>query len=184
MQKHRIRTFTSIPMQESFSSEHSSELLRDALEQFLNGGGIAYEGGSHFQTTRRNVTNGSFHIVGNPFHEVRAVLVLDVQHLLIDLFHGHAASEDGGHCQVSAMARITGGHHIFGIKHLLGKFWNSEGSVLLAAPGGQGGKSRNEEVKTGERYHVDSQFSEVGIQLTGETKASGDAGHGEGHQVV
>ena len=63
-------------MQESFSAEHSSELLRDALEQFLNGSGIANEGGSHFQTTRRNVTNCSFNVVGDPLKKVNKQLMI------------------------------------------------------------------------------------------------------------
>ena len=35
-----------------------------------------------------------------PFYEVGAVLVLDVQHLLVNLLHGHSASEAGCHSQV------------------------------------------------------------------------------------
>ena len=34
---------------------------------------------------RRDVTDGSLDVVGDPFNEVAAVLVLDVQHLLINL---------------------------------------------------------------------------------------------------
>merc|ERR1719438_778526 len=72
-------------MEESFSSEHSSELLGDPLEQLLDGGGVANEGGSHLETSWWNVTDRSLDIVGDPFNKVGAVLVLDVQHLLIDL---------------------------------------------------------------------------------------------------
>ena len=120
-------------MQESFSSEHGSKLFANALEQFLDGSRVSDEGGGHFQASGRDVTNGSLNVIGDPFHKVRAVLVLDVQHLFIDLLHRHAASEDCGHGQVTAMAGITSGHHIFGIKHLLGELGYSEGSILLAA---------------------------------------------------
>ena len=120
-------------MQESFPSEHGSKLFANTLEQFLDGSGISNEGGGHFQASGRDVTNGSLNIIGDPFDKVGAVLVLDVQHLFINLLHRHAASEDGGNGQVTAMAGITSGHHIFGIKHLLCELGYSESSILLAA---------------------------------------------------
>merc|ERR1712129_182912 len=51
---HFVHTFASIPMQESFSSEHGSKLLANTLEQFLNGSGISNEGGSHFEASGRD----------------------------------------------------------------------------------------------------------------------------------
>merc|ERR1711997_1440322 len=42
---HFIHAFTSVPMQEGLTAEHSSELFRDALEQFLNGSRVPNEGG-------------------------------------------------------------------------------------------------------------------------------------------
>ena len=39
-------------------------------------------------------------------------------------------------------------------------------------------------MQTGEGNHVDSKLPEVSVQLAGEPEASGDTGHGEGHQVV
>ena len=65
--------------------KHGSELFRDALEQFLNGSGITNKGCGHFESTRRNVTNCSFYIARNPFNEIRRVLVLDIQHLFVNL---------------------------------------------------------------------------------------------------
>merc|ERR550534_2054696 len=79
-------------MEESLSSEHSGELLGDPLEDLLNGGGVAHKCGSHLETSWRNVANAGHHVVGDPLNEVAAVLVLDVQHLLVDLLHRHAAS--------------------------------------------------------------------------------------------
>lgn len=35
---HLIHALTSVPMEESLAAEHSSELLRDALEDLLDGG--------------------------------------------------------------------------------------------------------------------------------------------------
>ena len=39
-------------------------------------------------------------------------------------------------------------------------------------------------METGEGDHVDSQLPQISVELTGETKASGDTGHGERHKVV
>ena len=75
-------------MQESLSTKHRRELLRDALEQLLNRCAIAYkdpisadslrsqslsrtdERSSHLQATRWDVTHRCLHVVRNPFHEV------------------------------------------------------------------------------------------------------------------
>ena len=87
--------------------------------------------------------------------EVAAVLVLDIQHLLVNFLHGHTSSEHSGDCEVSDASGIAGSHHVLCIEHLLGEFWNGQGSVLLRSSAGQRGESWHEEVKTGERYHVD-----------------------------
>ena len=69
---------------------------------------------------------------------------------------------------------IASSHHVLSIKHLLGQFWYSQRSVLLATTGCQWGKSGHEKVKPGEGDHVDCQFSQICVQLTGEPQASGD----------
>merc|ERR1712098_931246 len=92
--------------------EHGGELLGDALEQLLDGGGVADEGGGHLQATWGDVAHGGLHVVGDPFNEVAGVLVLHVEHLLADLLHGHASTEHGGDGQVAAVAGIAGSHHV------------------------------------------------------------------------
>ena len=72
-------------MKESFSSEHGSELFGDSFKEFLNGGGVANEGGGHLETSGRDVTHGGLHVVGDPFDEVSRVLSLNLQHLFIYL---------------------------------------------------------------------------------------------------
>merc|ERR1719154_159257 len=129
---HFVHTFTSVPVQESLSPEHSSELFRNALEQFLDSGGITNKCGRHLETTRRNVTHSGLYVIGDPFNEVGRILVLDAVHLIIDLPHRHATTEDRGDGQVATMAGIASGHHILSVEHLLGKFGNGEGTVLLA----------------------------------------------------
>ena len=87
-------------MQESLAPEHGSELFGDALEQLLDGSGVSNESGGHFETTRWDVTDGCLDVVWDPFNKVGGVLVLDVEHLLINLLHGHATAENGGNSQV------------------------------------------------------------------------------------
>merc|ERR1719219_2099844 len=100
---HLVHALTSVPMQESLAPEHSSELLRDSLEELLDGGGVADEGCGHLETSGRDVADSGLDVVGDPLHEVGAVLVLDVQHLLVNLLHGHAATENSSNCEVSAV---------------------------------------------------------------------------------
>ena len=171
-------------MQESLTTEHSGELLRDTLEQFLDGGAVADESGGHLETTWWDVTDSGLHVVGDPFNKVAAVLILDVKELFVDLLHGHTTTEHGGNCQVSAMTGITCSHHVLGIEHLLGQLWYGESSVLLATTRGQWCESRHEEVETWEGYHVDSQFSQIGVQLTRESETGCDTGHGSRDEMV
>eukprot|EP00967_Tisochrysis_lutea_P103247 scaffold155771_cov15-Tisochrysis_lutea.AAC.1 len=55
--------------------------------------GVAHEGAGHLQALRWDIAHACLDVVGDPLHEVGAVLVLHVEHLLIDLLGGHAAAE-------------------------------------------------------------------------------------------
>ena len=116
------------------------------------------------------------YVVGDPLNEVRRVLVLDVEHLLVNLLHGHASTEHGGDGEVAkitviflehatvnskttkfyfipnlpSVTGITGSHHVLGIEHLLGELRDGERTVLLGSTGSEGSKSGHEKVKTGE----------------------------------
>jgi len=65
-----------------------------------------------------------------------------------------------------------------------GELWDGQGAVLLGAAGSEGGETGHEEVETGEGDEVDTDLSQVRVELTGETEAAGHAGHGGGDQVV
>ena len=72
----------------------------------------------HLQTPGRNITDGSLNVVGDPLHKVGGVLVLDVEHLLVHLLHGHPAPEHRGHCEILAVPGVAGRHHVLGVEHL------------------------------------------------------------------
>ena len=133
------------------------------MRAYLDSSAVANEGSGHLETTRWDITYSSLYVVGDPFDEVRAVLVLNVQHLFVNLFHGHASTEHGRNGQVSTMTWVTSGHHVLGIEHLLSKFRNGQGTVLLAASAGQRSKARHEEVKTREGNHVNGQLAQISV---------------------
>merc|ERR1712137_784804 len=65
--------------------------------------------------------------------------------------------------------------------------WVGSGTVRALycwEPGGQWGETGHEEVETWEWDHVDSQFSQISVQLTRESEASGNTRHGGGNQMV
>ena len=141
-------------MEEGLSPEHSGELFSDSLEHFLDGGGVADEGGRHLESVGRDITDRRLDVVGDPFHEVRGVLVLNVEHLFVDFLGRDSASKHGTGGEVSTVSWVGGTHHILGVEHLLGEFCDAEVSVLLRASGCEGGEPDHEEVESGEGDEV------------------------------
>ena len=125
---HLVHTLSSVPVEEGLASEHGSELFSDPLKQLLDGRGVADEGGRHLETSGRDVTHSGLHIVGDPLNEVGAVLVLDVEELLVHLLHRHPSPEHTGHGEVASMPGVTGSHHVPGVEHLLGQLRDRQGS--------------------------------------------------------
>ena len=80
----------------------------------------------YLQATGWDIANGGLHVVGDPFHKVGAVLVLDIEHLLVHFLHGHAATEHGSHGEVAAVTWVAGSHHVLGIEHLLGQLGHGQ----------------------------------------------------------
>ena len=81
----------------------------------------------------------------------RAVLVLHVEHLLIDLLRRHAATEEPARREVAAVARVRGAHHVLRVEHLLRELRHRQRAVLLRTARRQRREAVHEEVKARER---------------------------------
>mmetsp|Transcript_48099 Transcript_48099/g.79687 ORF Transcript_48099/g.79687 Transcript_48099/m.79687 type:complete len:225 (+) Transcript_48099:251-925(+) len=169
---HFVHALTSVPMQEGLAAEHSRELLGHALHHFLHAGRVADEANRHLETLRRDIADGAFEVVGDPLNEVRRVLVLHVKHLFVDLFSRHAATEERTCGEVAAVARVGSGHHVLSVEHLLGELRHGERAVLLGAARGEGCEADHEEVETGEGDHVDSELTQVAVELARKAQAA------------
>merc|ERR1712166_1671084 len=82
------------------------------------------------------------------------------------------------------MTRISSAHHVLGIEHLLCQFWHSECTVLLRATRGERREADHEEMQTREWDQIDSELTQVTVQLTREAKASCHATHGCTEEMV
>merc|ERR1719487_407967 len=116
---HLVHALTCVPVEEGFATEHCREVLGYSLEHLLDRRGVAEESDRHLQALWWDVADGAFHVVWNPLDEVRRVLVLHIQHLLVNLLRRHTATEHCGSCKVAAVPRVCCAHHVLGIEHLL-----------------------------------------------------------------
>merc|ERR1711912_24216 len=163
---HLVHALTSVPVQEGLAAEHGCKVLGHALEHLLNGSGVSCEGHGHLETLWWNVTHGCLDVVRDPLAEVRGVLVLHVQHLLIHFLGGHAAAEETSSREVATMARISSTHHVLGIKHLLGQLRHGERTVLLRASRSEWCKACHVEMQTREWHQVHGHLTKVAIELS------------------
>ena len=118
-------------MEEGLSSEHACELFTNSLEHLLDGGGVSEEGNGHLESLGWDIADSGLDVVGDPLDEVGGVLVLNVEHLLIDLLGRHTSSEHARGSEVTSVTGIGGTHHVFSIELLLCEFGNRQGTVLL-----------------------------------------------------
>jgi hypothetical protein len=86
--------------------------------------------------------------------------------------------QDGRAGQVATVAEVRGSHHVLGVEYLLGQLWDTDSTEGLSTTAGERSKASHEELKTGKWNNVDSQLTEVRIELAREMEAGGDAGGG------
>merc|ERR1711964_720575 len=116
---HLVHALSRVPVQKCLAAEHARVLLSDALEHLLDRSAVPDEGDGHLQALGRDVAHAALHVVRDPLHEVRRVLVLRVEHLLVNLLRRHPAAEQPGHRQVPPVPRISCAHHVLRVEHLL-----------------------------------------------------------------
>jgi hypothetical protein len=181
---HLVHALAGVPVEERLAAEHARELLRHALEHFLDGRGVADEVDRHLETLGGDVADRGLDVIGDPLDEVRGVLVLNVKQLLVDLLGRHAATEKRRGGEVATVAGVGGAHHVLGVEHLLRELGNGERAVLLGAARGKGCEADHEKVETGEGHDVHGELTKVRVELAGETERAGHSGHDGGHKVV
>ena len=115
---HLVHAFLCVPVKPSFAPVHRCELLSDSFEGFLDCSGVAHESSWHRQASRWDVTNWKLDVVWDPLDEIWWVLAGHVEHLLFTLFGGDSSTEHSSCSKVASVARISGAHHVFGVKHL------------------------------------------------------------------
>jgi len=71
------------------------------------------------------------------------------------------------------VTRVSSAHHVLGVKALGCELRDSESTVLLGATRCEWSKANHEEVETWVRDQVDSNLSEIAVELTWESKRAG-----------
>ena len=104
--------------------------------------------------------------------------------MLVNFLGGHSSSEHGGGGKISSMSWVRSAHHVLGIEHLLGEFWDGKSSVLLGSSGGKWGESSHEEMESWEWDQVNCELSEIRVKLSWESKAASNSGEGSRYEMV
>lgn len=93
-------------------------------------------------------------------------------------------SQDSSAGEVAAVAEVGCSHHVLWVVHLLREFRNADGTEGVGAARSERRKSNHEEVETWERNHVDGQFAEVRVELSGESERGRNTRHDGRDQMV
>lgn len=80
-------------------------------------------------------------------------------------------SQDSRACEIATISEVRGGHHVLWVEHLLCQLRNADSTEVMSATTCKRSKPDHEEVQTREWNHVDGQFAEIRVQLTGKSEA-------------
>ena len=125
-------------MQEGLAFELGRELPQDALEHLLQGGGVAHEGDNLLEALRGEGAHGRLDVIGGLLHELARVLVLQVEHVLVDFLGGHASAKQGAGGQLAVVVGIGEAHHVLCVEYFLGQFDHGQGMLIQGAAGVEG----------------------------------------------
>mmetsp|Transcript_12132 Transcript_12132/g.36829 ORF Transcript_12132/g.36829 Transcript_12132/m.36829 type:complete len:504 (-) Transcript_12132:8-1519(-) len=183
---HLVHALAGVPVQEGLPPEHDAELVGDPPEDVLHRGGVPDEsrGEVGLGNLGRDVAHRGLDVVGDPLHEVRRVLVLHLEHLVLDVLGGDLAPEKRRGGEVPAVPRVGGCHHVASLEDLLGEV--PDGHLPVRGGGGRAERREPdlEEVKAREGDEVHPKLPEVGVELAREAQAARDPSHDGAHEVV
>ena len=112
----------------------------------------------------------------------RGCLILLI--IIVTNLSGHPSPKDCSPSKISTFPWIALSKHAIGIKHLLSKFWNCYSTIGCWASRGQWNVTGNEEVESGEWYHVDPKLSQIGVKLSWKSQASCNSCHASWYQMI
>ena len=92
--------------------------------------------------------------------------------------------QDGSTGEVAAVPEVRSSHHVLWIVHLLCQFRDSNGTEFGSTTASKWCKADHKEMKTREGNHIDSQFAEIRVKLTGETKTGSNTRHDSRNEMV
>ena len=84
-------------------------------------------------TRYRQLSQTEFRDQQHRTNKVRAVLLLDRHHAVLDLAHRDLSAEVGCDGEVSAVSGVRGGHHVARVEHLLRELGDGRGTEAFAA---------------------------------------------------
>merc|ERR1711879_931579 len=93
LELHLVHTFTLVPMEESFSSVHRSELGGKSLKDALQSSGVCNKSGGHVRCLWGGRDNASLEVIWDPLNKIVSVFGVEFLHIVINFLCGEVSSE-------------------------------------------------------------------------------------------